>query len=397
MMNKYLTFLIVSFIFWASPLLAQSEWPTKEWTLTTPPSVGLDPKVLSALDADIEQGKYGYVDSMLVIRSGKLAYERYYGRDYGSIYQKEASTPGPLVVRDPTGPYNYFNPWWHPYVKKGNLHSMQSVTKSVVSAVIGIAVGRGEFPDLETPVLTFFKPSTVDNIDDKKRRMTIRHLLTMTTGLQWNEDYPYNDPRNTFAIMAVDPDWVKFTMNRPMSSEPGESFQYNSGATLILAHVFNQATGMDLEEYAVRHLFQPLGIDNFYWKRTPYGLTDAQEGLFISSRDIAKIAYLFLKRGKWEDKQVVPEAWVDASIAPFVSVTEDRSLEYGYKWWLVHYQYKGKERVAFAGFGFGGQYPIVIPELDMVIVFTGWNILAEGPRMSALKGIKRILEAVKTP
>lgn len=168
MMNKYLTFLIVSFIFWAPPLLAQSEWPTKEWALTTPPSVGLDPKVLSALDTDIEQGKYGYVDSMLVIRSGKLAYERYYGRDYGSIYQKEASTPGPLVVRDPTGPYNYFNPWWHPYVKKGNLHSMQSVTKSVVSAVIGIAVGRGEFPDLETPVLTFFKPSTVGNIDDKK-------------------------------------------------------------------------------------------------------------------------------------------------------------------------------------------------------------------------------------
>jgi hypothetical protein len=105
---------------------------------------------------------------MLVIRGGKLAYERYYGRDYGSIYQKEASTPGPLVVRDPTGPYNYFNSWWHPYVKKGNLHSMQSVTKSVVSAVIGIAVGRGDFPDLETPVLTFFKPSTVDNIDDKK-------------------------------------------------------------------------------------------------------------------------------------------------------------------------------------------------------------------------------------
>ncbi len=154
---------------------------------------------------------------------------------------------------------------------------------------------------------------------------------------------------------------------------------------------------MDLEEYAVRHLFKPLGIDNFHWKRTPFGLTDAQEGLFVSSRDIAKIAYLYLKRGKWEDKQVVPTAWVDASIAPFATVTDDHSLKYGYKWWLIHYQYKGEERVAFAGSGFGGQYPIVIPELDMVIVFTGWNIIKKGPRLSAREGIKRILEAVIEP
>jgi len=396
-MNRYLTSSILSLILVTSPLLAQSEWPTRGWSSTTPSEVGLDAKVLAAFDADISQGKYGYVDSMLVIRSGKVAYERYYRRDYGSIYHEEASTPGPLVVRDPTGPYNYFNSWWHPYFQKGKLHTMQSVTKSVVSAVVGIAVGRGEFPDLDTPVIEFFEPGTVANVDERKRRMTIRHLLTMTTGLDWNEDYPYNDPRNTFAIMAVEPDWVQYTMDRPMSVDPGESFQYNSGATLILGHVFNKATGMDLEEYAVRHLFEPLGIDNFHWKRTPFGLTDAQEGLFVSSRDIAKIAYLFLKQGQWEGKQVVPAAWVDASVAPFVSVVDDRSIEYGYKWWLVHYEYQGEDRVAFAGFGFGGQYPIVVPELDLVIVFTGWNILAEGPRLSALKGIERILQAVNDP
>jgi CubicO group peptidase (beta-lactamase class C family) len=396
-MNRYLTSSILSLILVTSPVLAQSEWPTRGWSSTTPSEVGLDAKVLAAFDADISQGKYGYVDSMLVIRNGKVAYERYYERDYGSIYHEEASTPGPLVVRDPTGPYNYFNSWWHPYFQKGKLHTMQSVTKSVVSAVVGIAVGRGEFPDLDTPVIEFFEPGTVANVDERKRRMTIRHLLTMTTGLDWNEDYPYNDPRNTFAIMAVEPDWVQYTMDRPMSVEPGESFQYNSGATLILGHVFNKATGMDLEEYAVRHLFEPLGIDNFHWKRTPFGLTDAQEGLFVSSRDIAKIAYLFLKQGQWEGKQVVPAAWVDASVAPFVSVEDDRSIEYGYKWWLVHYEYEGEDRVAFAGFGFGGQYPIVVPELDLVIVFTGWNILAEGPRLSALKGIERILPAVQDP
>lgn len=397
MMNRYLTSSILSLILVTSPVVAQSEWPTRGWVSTTPPEVGLDAKVLAAFDADIGEGKYGYVDSMLVIRHGKVAYERYYGHDYGSIYQKEASTPGPLVVRDPSGPYNYFNSWWHPYYQKGTLHTMQSVTKSVVSAVIGTAVGRDEFPDLDTPVIDFFKPGTVANVDERKRRMTVRHLLTMSTGLDWNEDYPYTDPRNTFTIMAVEPDWVQYTIDRPMSGEPGESFQYNSGATLILGHVFNVATGMDLEEYAVKHLFEPLGIDNYHWKRTPFGLADAQEGLYVSSRDIAKIAYLYLKHGQWEDKQLVPAAWVDASITPSVPVTDDRSIEYGYKWWLVRYEYRGEERVAFAGFGFGDQYPIVIPELDLVIVFTGWNTLPDGPSLSPQEGIERILNAVKDP
>jgi len=396
-MNKYLSFLILSIIVATSSALAQSEWPTSGWTSTTASEVDLNPKVLSTLDADIEQGKYGYVDSMLIIRGGKVAFERYYDRDYNSIYQKEASTPGPLVVRDPTGPYNYFNSWWHPYLQYGKLHTMQSVTKSVVSTVIGIAVGRGDFPDLDTPVLKYFESGSVDNVDDKKRQMTIRHLLTMTTGLEWNEDYPYSDPRNTAATMQVSPDWVQFTIDLPMSTEPGKSFQYNSGATLILGHLFSKATGMDLEEYAVRYLFKPLGIDNFYWKRTPFGLIDTQEGLYVSSRDIAKIAYLYLKQGMWEDKSIIPGAWVDASITPFVSVTDNRSVEYGYSWWLLNYEYKGQARRAFAGIGFGGQYPIVIPELDMVIVFTGWNILAEGPRMSTKEGIKRILEAVSEP
>ena len=122
-MNKYLSFLILSIIVATSSALAQSEWPTSGWTSTTASEVDLNPKVLSTLDADIEQGKYGYVDSMLIIRGGKVAFERYYDRDYNSIYQKEASTPGPLVVRDPTGPYNYFNSWWHPYLQYGKLHT----------------------------------------------------------------------------------------------------------------------------------------------------------------------------------------------------------------------------------------------------------------------------------
>ena len=272
MTTRYLASLTLSLIFVTAAVVAQSEWPTREWSVTTPPEVGLDANVLASFDADIGDGRYGYVDSMLVIRHGKVAYERYYRHDYKSIYSEEAKTPGPLVVNDPTGPYNYFNSWWHPYYRDSTLHSMQSVTKSVVSVVIGIAVGRNEFPDLYTPVLSFFEPDEVANVDDRKRRMTIRHLLTMSTGLDWNEDLPYTDPKNTFVIMAPSKDWVQYTIDRPMAENPGEAYQYNSGATLILGQVFRKATGIDLEEYAVKHLFAPLGIDKYFWKRTPSGL-----------------------------------------------------------------------------------------------------------------------------
>jgi len=395
MNTRYLASSILSLIFVTLPVAAQSEWPTRGWSSTTPPEVGLDAKVLASIDADIGEGKYGYVDSMLVIRHGKVAFERFYGHDYGSIYGLESRTPGPLVVHDPTGPYNYFNPWWHPYYRKGPLHTMQSVTKSVVSAVIGVAVGRNEFPALDTPVLSFFEPSKVANVDDRKRRMTIRHLLTMSTGLDWDEDVPYADPANTFTIMARSPDWVQYTIDRPMAQNPGEVFRYNSGATLILGHVFRLATGIDLEEYAVNHLFAPLGIEDYVWKRTPSGLVDTQEGLYVAPRDIAKIAYLYLKRGQWEGKQIVPEAWVKASVEPSFSVVQDHSLEYGYKWWLWHYQDQGKDRVAFAGSGFGNQRPIVLPEYDLVLVFTGWNILPDRPYLRAQDAIERVLEAVK--
>jgi CubicO group peptidase (beta-lactamase class C family) len=380
-----------------SPVDAQTEWPTRGWRNTTPSEVGLDAKVLAALDTDNSDGKYGYIDSMLLIRHGKVAYERYYGHDYDRIYRQEAKTPSPLVVHDLSGPYNYFNPWWHPWYHRGTLHTMQSVTKSVVSAVIGIAVGRHEFPSLDTPVLSFFDPAKVANVDDRKRHMTIRHLLTMTAGFDWNEDLPYIDPKNTFSILVYTPDWVKFTIDRPMARNPGEVFQYNSGATLLLGHIFRLATGVDIEEYAVRYLFGPLGISEYAWKRTPSGLVDTQEGLFIAPRDIAKIAYLYLHHGQWEDRQIVPEEWVKQSLTPYKSVPDEVGVQYGYKWWLYSYQYQGEDRLAFAGAGFGNQRLIALPELDLVLVFTGWNILPDRPSLQPKVAIDRILDAVKGP
>jgi CubicO group peptidase (beta-lactamase class C family) len=369
----------------------QPSWPTKNWPSSTPQAEGLDRRILDTFHADIAAGKYGYVDSMLVIRHGKLAYERSYKHQYDRIYREEARTRSALNPHDPSGPYNYFNTWWHPYYRRGDLHTLQSVTKTVTSAVIGVAMGRKEFPDLNTPVIKFFDTAKVANVDDRKRRMTIRHLLTMTAGLDWNEDLPYADPNNTCTVMEASFDWVQFTIDRPMVHEPGQTFQYNSGATQLLSHIFMSATGKDIEEYAAEHLFWPLGINSYFWKRSPTGLVDTEGGLYLAPRDLAKIAYLYLKKGVWEGKQIVPLEWVEASIVPSVTVSA-AGVKYGYKWWL--YPYGKESRLAFGGSGFGGQRPIVLPELDLVMVFTGWNILPDKPSLTPRVAIDRVLEAV---
>jgi len=365
-----------------------------EWQTAQPAAVGLSKEALSAIHQDIDGGRYGYIDAFLVARQGKLVFEQYYEHEYPSIYGQEAATPGALVVNDPSGPYNYFNPWWHPYYRHTTLHSMQSVTKSVVSALVGIAISRGEFPDLDTPVLQFFDETDVDNVDQQKRDMTVRDLLTMSDGLLWDENLPYNDPENSFAVMAKAHNWVQYTLDLPMGTEPGTVFNYNSGATLILGHIFRLATGIDIEEYAVEHLFAPLGIDDYYWDRTPYGLTDTQEGLYLSARSLAKIAQLFLQKGRWLDEQVIPATWVEESIAPHYPIGAAGDEAYGYLWWSQPYTFKETTLRAYFGKGFGGQRPIFLPELDMVIVLTGWNILPGQPFFHAMEAIERVTTAI---
>jgi CubicO group peptidase (beta-lactamase class C family) len=372
---------------------AQDQWPTKRWPTSTPAAVGLDAKALAELDADIAGGKYGYVDSMLVVRHGKMVYDKSYKHDYDRIYVDDAKKPGPLNAHDPSGPYNYFNTWWHPFYRRGDLHTMQSVTKTVTSVVIGVATARKEFPDLDTPILKFFDSAKVANVDDRKRRVTIRHLLTMTGGFDWREDLPYTDPNNAASLMEASPDWVEFTINRPMAEDPGKVFVYNSGATQLLSHIFRVAIGKDIEEYAAEHLFAPLGIEHYYWKRSPSGLIDTEGGLYLRPHDLAKIAYLFLKNGVWDGKQIVSADWVKASVTPSVNVGTG-GVKYGLKWWLFPYG-EDSARLAWAGSGFGGQMPIIIPEYDLVVVFTGWNIHDDpNKRLGHRVAIGRVIRAV---
>ncbi|MEO7965779.1 MAG: serine hydrolase [Gemmatimonadaceae bacterium] len=390
---------VVPIVFLATSALSQAPRnpaPGKEWPRSTPAALGINGAVLDSLDAEIKSGQYGYVDRMLVIRHGKVAIDRRYPRSYDSVsaYVDSARTTNPLNAHDRTGPFNYFNSWWHPYYRRGDLHTLQSVTKTVASVVIGTAVMRGDFPSIDTPVLKFFDTTKVSNIDDRKRRMTIRNLMTMTGGFDWNENLPYIDPNNTASGLEASPDWVQFTINRPMMREPGTVFNYSSGESTLLAYVFSQATGMDIEEYAQRHLFAPLGIDRWYWKRTPAGSIDSEGGLYLEANDLARIWYLFTQDGMWNGTRVVSSDWIKLSTSPLVSVgTAANGPKYGLKWWLWPDPITPGKFV-WSGSGFGGQSPMAFPDLDLVVVFNAWNILPDQNGLPLGKVRERLAKSV---
>jgi len=368
----------------------QSTWPAKDWAVDTPAHVGLDQNILAAFGADLSSGKYKLVDSIDVMRCGKLVYHHTYAHDYGAIYGKEAKTRGPLNARL-TGPYNYFDPAWHPYYHGSGLHSMQSVSKTVTSIIIGIAMTRGEFKArLDTPVLHYFDVTKVKNVDARKQRMTLQHVLTMSTGLDWHEeDVPYDDPRSDSSLMEATDDWVQYVIDKPMAEEPGKRFNYSSGATELLPYIFKKETGQDLEEYGKKYLFTPLSID-YYWKRTYLGVVDSEGGLYLRGEDLAKIGYLFLQDGMWKSKRIVSSDWVKQSLTPRIDAEE--GMKYGYKWWL--YPRKDSQHFVWMAWGFGGQHLMVFPEEQLIVVFTGWQILSDEAPIPSL--IARILPAVQS-
>jgi CubicO group peptidase (beta-lactamase class C family) len=372
---------------------SQEKTSAREWPVAEPATVGLDSGALGALDADIAAGKYGLVDSLLIIRDGKQAQARSYAHDYGRIYGELAKHEGPLN-HDVSGPYNYFSAEFHPYYQHRDLHTMQSVSKTVTSITIGIAMSRKEFPaDLDAPILKYFDDYKIANLDERKRRITLRNLLTMTAGLEWNEDLPYNDPKNSADVMEATHDWVQYVINQPMAAEPGKVFVYSSGVTQLLSHIFKKATGKSVDEYAAQSLFQPLGI-RYHWKHSPTGLPDTEGGLYISSASLAKIGFLFLKNGMWEGRQIVPAEWVKASVVSAMSVEDEgRHWGYGFQWWLQPWG-KSPEKFAWAARGFGGQELRVVPEYNLIVVLTGWDILpsAAEPRHDELE---RVIAAVK--
>ena len=377
--------------------------PTKGWATASPASVGIDEQVLLKLDNDFASGTVSQMfDSFAVFRCGKKVFERTYPRDYAKIYAKEAGERGPYNERL-IGRYNYFDPYWHPYYHGTDLHTMQSVSKTITSVIIGVAIERGDFKaSLDTPVLKYFDPSKVKNVDDRKRRMTLRDLLTMRAGLDWNDEgFETGDPKNDTSLMEAADDWVQYAIDKPMAAEPGKVWNYNSGATELLAYVFQKETGWDLDDYGQKYLFAPLGIRH-EWKRSYLGVVDTEGGLYLNGSDLAKIGLLFLRDGMWDGQRIVSSEWVRRSLTPYFEnkwpvVVADKIVDYliykyGFQWWLAPLP-DSTEYVWMAA-GYGGQNLQVFPEEGLIVTFTGWDIL---PSSTGIEPVpKDFLPLVKT-
>jgi CubicO group peptidase (beta-lactamase class C family) len=240
--------------------------------------------------------------------------------------------------------------------------NVYSCTKSISSALIGIAIDQS-YLSLDDRLVDIFSHLTIQNLDSRKEAITVEHLLTMTSGLPWDEwTYPYGNPNNDWNRMTTSPNWVEFVINRPMTNTPGTRWVYNTGGSHLLSAIVHQTTGRSTLDFADEHLFGPLGITEYYWSQDPQGNVNGGSSLQLRARDMAKFGFLYLHNGTWDNQQIISSSWVAASSIGHATVSS--STEYGYQWW-IH-----PNVGAFAAHGYMNQHIYVIPDQDMVVVFT---------------------------
>jgi CubicO group peptidase (beta-lactamase class C family) len=302
-------------------------WPTQGWETATPESQGMDSHALQAL---VGFGGSNQMDSLLVVRHGRIVLETRYG----------------------------------PF-QDGDLHTINSATKSVVSTLVGIAIGKGLLPDARTPVVQLLPGRIVANSDARKQALTLQQLLDMTSGLAWEE--PLDGMPRSVIEMQRSRDWTQFVLDQPMARAPGTAFDYNSGNSQLASAILSQATGMSAEEFAAKELFAPLGITRWRWRKDQAGVSIGGFGLYLAPRDLAKFGLLALRHGEWEGKQLVPRAWMDQAFAASIPMDLMPAVDfrYGNAWWAI------PARGATMAVGFHRQLVVLLPEHDVMVVSTG--------------------------
>jgi CubicO group peptidase (beta-lactamase class C family) len=256
--------------------------------------------------------------------------------------------------------------YWEPYGPK-DVHTIQSLTKTVIGSLIGIAVERGEIQGVDQPVVDLFPDRTIKKLDDQKRLITLRHLLTMTPGLTCQ------DQSSAAQGMYASKDWAGYLLDLPVSDPPGQRWIYCSGASHLASAILQGATGSDARTYVNDRLFAPLGIPEVSaqdWAADPSGVSNGVAGLYLAPRDLAKYGYLYLRGGMWDGRQVVPAQWVDESVRGQVPTeagdfTAGQKRDWGYFWSVF------PEQGYYGYLGMAGQELWVVPEKDLVVVFTG--------------------------
>ena len=360
---------IVAFLVWAyrpvpsfepfsyDPVPADT-WPTDEWLRASPEAQGLASETLLALvdrlDEMTESDPEFFLDSLTIIRNGHIVAEVY---------------PNP----------NY---------PRGRMHVLHSATKSIVSALIGIAIDRGMIGSVDVRLVDIFTGRQMRNLDPRKQALTIRDLLTMQTGLHSRDSYLYGN-EGLLALQQSD-DWLQFALDLPMAADPGTRFDYSNISTFLLGAVLAETTQTDVLSFAREALFDPLGIKDVRWERTRDGLPIAWARMWMKPNDLAKIGLLYLQNGQWDGQQIISVNWIQDSLTPHAfpknavdvlnpDMTPNRETStqnwvsqrfmrtfsdgYGYQWWLDR---EGN----YTALGMHGQYLLVSPETNMVVVAT---------------------------
>lgn len=303
---------------------AGSSWPTAAWPRSLPEEQGMSSLTLEAGDRFIVS-RCPRRFSFLVVRNGRLVFERYY----------------------------------HGKTNDSATHVM-SISKSVLSILVGQALDEKYIDTLEHKVMDYYPEYAAAFQDPGKKEITLKHLLTMTAGFRWNE-------LHSAPAWVASRDWFRFILDLPLSGKPGELFNYNTGLSHLLAGVLAKSTGANALAFGKRRLFEPLGVRNFRWEKDRRGYFIGGFHMYFTPADLAKFGYLYLRKGVWEERQLVSPGWVEASTRLQVPNTSALNIgDYGYHWWVR----KVHGHPAFMAAGFGGQYIFVVPELDLVTVTT---------------------------
>lgn len=324
----------------ASSPPAPAYWPTAGWRTASPSSQGMDAGELDALVAEIRAAKVP-IDSVTVVRHGYVVLDQSFGR---------------FATRKLGEPY-----------ASGALHELQSATKSVTSMVLGIALHQAAAAGMSVKTTLVQLAAAADyvpaNLDPRKRALTLEDLLTMQSGLAWKESgYAYTPGSgNDVMKMLATGNWTKYTVDRPMASQPGTTFNYDTGGAHLVSGAVTLLTKKTAAAYAAQKLFAPLGIRTDKWLTAPEGISAGGFGLELRPRDLAKLALLYLHHGRWDGRQIVPTAWVEQSTTDKVA---DPLYEYGYLWWLDR-----ADGYAYMA-GLYGQVAAVVPGEDLVVVIT---------------------------
>jgi len=321
------------------------------WTVGNAAAGGLDVARLEDMMNDIQAGQFSFIDAVVIAKDGVLVFEE--------------------TVRSSTD----FRDAWVSNVNPV-MHAQFSVSKSITSLVVGIAIDEGYIADIDIPYLGLFSYPAYDNWDARKDAITLEHVLSMRAGLDWDEwDPPYSSPDNQWnRFVNEETDFSKAFLDLPVVADPGSVFAYSTAASASLGQAVENSVPLSLIDFGLGELMTPLGITDIEVLTTPTGLPNGGSGFYLRARDTAKIGQLLVNAGRWNNEQIVSQVWLDNAVTPRSDVTWtdpavwDWQVEgYGLQWWTGYYDHDGQLYDTNVAWGYGGQWIIAIPALDLVV------------------------------